>query len=162
MCRPGAATCRCIGSECLHPVQPVWCAHLDAPDPHGPECPPQRHTAYRGTALSTFLLLAVERMGVDWEWSADCCLQGARDWLSKDEMFKHFWKLNMTHATAFWRNCMDGKGRPATAILKILAKPRASYFKWVTHEIFLYKYIFVVSLDDCEENPVGFPSHSSW
>lgn len=35
-------------------------------------------------------------------WSADCRLQGSKHWLSKDEMFKHFWELNMTYATAFW------------------------------------------------------------
>ena len=37
------------GPERLHPVQPLRRAHLDAPAADGPERPPQRHTAHRGT-----------------------------------------------------------------------------------------------------------------
>lgn len=44
--RPGAAPCRCSWVERLYSLQPIWCAHLDAPAVNGPECSPQWHTTY--------------------------------------------------------------------------------------------------------------------
>lgn len=45
--RPGAASRWRSRAERVHPLQPIWCAHLDAPAVDGPECSPERHATYR-------------------------------------------------------------------------------------------------------------------